>query len=356
MYATCTFCHATLGRNESIEAFPVGKRLAFDSAKGRLWAVCPHCAQWNLSPIEERWEAIETAESLFRSTKLRHSTSNIGLARMRDGTDLIRIGSPLRPEMAAWRYGSNFVRRWGKAAAWMGAGSAAVATSALLLPLPVFASTIGATGATLAIGAQMIRMGGKVAFVGRVILDNEQQYLRVSPKELHGLRLVAHESGWALSVPYQARGPRLADANARTIYTHVGSVQVHGRSGETALRQLLPLINGFGARRGTVNDAVSLAGSWTESSSAFAHALRTAREIAPHQQFTDPGSISALPPAIRLALEMSLHEDEERRALDGELDELRRAWEVADEVAAISDSLLVPGPITQTLNRLKLRK
>ena len=103
MYATCLFCNRPLGANESIEHFPVGRRLAFDSAKGRLWVVCPSCERWNLTPLEERWEAIEEAERLYRGTRLRVATDQIGLARLRDGTELVRIGEPLRPEFAAWR-------------------------------------------------------------------------------------------------------------------------------------------------------------------------------------------------------------------------------------------------------------
>lgn len=40
MYSTCLFCHAPLGANETLERFPVGRRLAFDAANGRLWVVC----------------------------------------------------------------------------------------------------------------------------------------------------------------------------------------------------------------------------------------------------------------------------------------------------------------------------
>src|ERR687883_176666 len=111
MYATCLFCNRPLGSNESIEHFPVGKRLAFDAAKGRLWVVCPACERWNLTPLEERWEAIEEAERLYSVTRLRASTDQIGMARLRDGTELVRIGEPLRPEFAAWRYGDQFGRR-----------------------------------------------------------------------------------------------------------------------------------------------------------------------------------------------------------------------------------------------------
>src|SRR5215831_13219232 len=126
MYSTCLHCHKSLGRNEAVEHFPVGRRLAFDGAKGRLWVICQHCARWNLTPIEERWEAVEESERMFRAQRLRAQTDNIGLVRLPDATQLIRIGQPLRPEFAAWRYGESFRRRHRKELA-IGALSAFVA-------------------------------------------------------------------------------------------------------------------------------------------------------------------------------------------------------------------------------------
>src|SRR5881227_259069 len=111
MYAHCIFCHSSLGTNTVIETFPVGRRLAFDAAKGRLWAVCRKCERWNLTPLEERWEAVEDCERRFRAARKRVSTENIGLARLDEGLELVRIGEPLRPEVAAWRYGDQFGRR-----------------------------------------------------------------------------------------------------------------------------------------------------------------------------------------------------------------------------------------------------
>jgi hypothetical protein len=111
MYRTCLFCSGDLGHNEAVEHFPVGRRLAFDAAKGRLWVVCRKCERWNLTPLEERWEAIEECERSFRGTRLRVSTDQIGLARLKEGLELVRIGDPQRPEMAAWRYGDQFGRR-----------------------------------------------------------------------------------------------------------------------------------------------------------------------------------------------------------------------------------------------------
>src|SRR5689334_52317 len=47
VYATCLFCKQPLGTNDAIETFPIGRRLAFDAARGRLWVVCPKCERWN---------------------------------------------------------------------------------------------------------------------------------------------------------------------------------------------------------------------------------------------------------------------------------------------------------------------
>src|SRR4051812_40800272 len=111
MYSTCLFCQARLGKNEVIESFSIGRRLAFDAEKGRLWVICGKCARWNLTPLEERWEAVEECERAFSGTRMRVSTDNVGLARLSDGLELVRIGRPQRPEFAAWRYGDQFGRR-----------------------------------------------------------------------------------------------------------------------------------------------------------------------------------------------------------------------------------------------------
>jgi hypothetical protein len=79
VYSTCLFCRRSLGANAFIEHFPVGRRLAFDPARGRLWVVCRHCERWNLTPIETRWEAIEEGERAFRTTPPRAFTENVGL-------------------------------------------------------------------------------------------------------------------------------------------------------------------------------------------------------------------------------------------------------------------------------------
>lgn len=44
----------------------------------------------------------------------------------------------------------------------------------------------------------------------------------------------------------------------------------------------------------------------------------------------------------RLAFEMALHGEQERRALPGELVALEHAWRAAEDIAKIADNLLVP--------------
>lgn len=56
-------------------------------------------------------------------------------------------------------------------------------------------------------------------------------------------------------------------------------------------------------------------------------------------------SVASMSPVASIALEMALHEEQERRALEGELVELRAAWRNAEEMAQISDNLLIPDEI-----------
>ena len=148
MYTTCMFCKRPLGANEVVERFPVGRRLAFDAARGRLWVVCRGCERWNLTPLEERWEAVEACAKLFRETRMRMSSENIGLARHLEGLELVRIGKPLRPEFAAWRYGDQFGRRRRRSIVrWTAAG-------------------VGLAGGVAVAGAAGGALGALVAFEG----------------------------------------------------------------------------------------------------------------------------------------------------------------------------------------------
>ena len=86
------------------------------------------------------------------------ATENIGLARLRNGTTLVRIGAPLRPEFAAWRYGDQFGRRRRRQMLIVGSGVAALAAgvgagAAAGVGIAGFASVFGPTSGNV-IGQQ----------------------------------------------------------------------------------------------------------------------------------------------------------------------------------------------------------
>ena len=102
---------------------------------------------------------------------------------------------------------------------------------------------------------------------------------------------------------------------------------------------ILPKMNHMGGSKDTVRNAVDLI-------ETTGHPERYLVRVAEGQRFEDkkgvPGYINKMPKPHKLALEMALHEEQERRALEGELWLLERAWEEAEEIADISDKLLLP--------------
>jgi hypothetical protein len=349
MYATCIFCHAPLGANEVIEAFPVGRRLAFDASRGRLWVVCGGCSRWNLTPLEERWEAIEECERRFRATTLRVSTEHIGLARLSEGLELVRIGAPLRPEFAAWRYGNQFGRRRRRALVRSGARAAAytaagIALSPLWVPVAVVSLLI--PGSFAIFGPAPL----SAYFVAKEYLDWErvaavvhapgQPPLRVRIRHLHGSRLLVDPE----------------DHSLRLDLVHDGGVaRLTGREASRAAGVLLARGNGAGAPPEDVRAAVRRIEEAGDSFRFLERATRISDRrfatamLAYHREVGALG----LSDVERLAVEMAVHEDTERRALEGELALLEAAWREAEEVAAIADGLFLPTLVEDVMGRLR---
>jgi hypothetical protein len=347
VYATCLFCNGDLGRNEVIEFFPVGRRLAFDAVKGRLWVVCRKCERWNLSPLEERWEAIEECERQFRATKLRVSTDQIGLARLGEGLELVRIGAPQRPEMAAWRYGDQFGRRRRRHYA-MVAGGVAVA-GVVVVAGPVLGLVSG-----VAINPmwQLINAGRGIyrhrTFVNVPTTDGT--VLRTRLSELNRVRLSSNGGEIVLEVPTSA-GYRLGPW-----YRYRGRT-MHELTGDAAIRAagaLLPRINQRGGNQAEVQRAVTLLEENPSPDRVFTRAIGSLERTGRWNTGKYGASVlHKLPLHTRLALEMASHEDAERRALEGELHVLEAAWRDAEEIAKIADDMFVPESVEAELARLK---
>jgi hypothetical protein len=310
MYRSCIFCSAPLGSNESIERFPVGRSLAFDGAKGRLWAVCGRCARWNLAPIEERWEAIESAERVFRDTRLRVQRESIGLAKLPDGTRLIRVGHAPPAELAAWRYGRELMRRY----RWR-------------MMLNTLGDWLPGAGRMAGWVVDAVRSGPE-----RARLREQRVPASLSPTGaplvlprpvLEDTRLSEADDGTLLvRVPL----PRTGDPHA--------FAEFRGQAARTVLARAMPILNRDGAGPWEMQVAV---GVLLLAPSAEAYIRTVAQRggllggpSAPPDRLTPTG--------LR-ALEMALHEETERRALHGELAMLEAMWREAEEIAAIADRL-----------------
>ncbi|NJD09812.1 MAG: hypothetical protein FIB01_04995 [Gemmatimonadetes bacterium] len=324
MYSTCIFCNTSLGQNRSLERFPVGHRLAFDARRGRLWVVCSSCLRWNLSPLEERWEVIEDCERLYRGTRVRVSTEQIGLARLAEGLELVRIGRPLRPEFAAWRYGDQFAKR--RQRAMLGAAAGLTGVGWLWLGGIAGGSLLGMY-ILYRLGVRAVR-GSPNKIVAHVPVGDSRR-LELQRKELARVSLEPlGETDWSLTLPA----------------TKDRQVRLYGEDALRGLALVLPPANRYGGNRVMVQQAV-------QHIEHTGDPLRYVQYVASRP--TLAGSITEMPPVVRLALEMSTHEEQERRALEGELARLERAWREAEEIAGISDSLLLPSGMLDRLRSLR---
>jgi hypothetical protein len=338
MYSTCIFCGSPLGSNELLERFPVGRRIAYDGATGRLWAVCRACERWNLSPIETRWEAIEDAERLFRETPLKVAGENIGLAQTSEGLEIVRVGKPAPLEMAAWRYGDQFGRRLrrkvGLATAYgIGAGGPAVSVALQLLGVAIappasIAVSLGSIASSF--GMMAFLRQGKPRFF---IRDGEGRVLRLTNQDARLAVLVPHSFGaWRLELSHsEVKYGKLRRAER---------VPMDGAAAARALSRLLPFLNWGGGSKRTVAGAVDTIAATRSIEGLLSVAARDTTQLKSHFRLRrGEANISVLPAHLRLAMEMALHDDDERRVMEGELAELEASWREADALARIADSL-----------------
>jgi hypothetical protein len=357
LYTTCLFCHTDLGANHFLPTFPVGRRLAFDPKKGRLWVICTRCGRWNLTPLEERWEAIDEAERLFRGTRLRMSTDNVGLAQFRGGFELVRVGPALLPEIASWRYGTRLVRFEPEederpALFIRGARLIARATAGALVG---YAHAVGLSDDAV-LRMRTFRRGQGV------LLRTSDQYGRaivVRYSHLGDAELVRPEKDlpWQLKLHHDAGTATLAEAPALRVAGKMLATLNVGVASASEVHHAISKLDEAGDPEGYFTRVASLAmrTSWGRFPDAIAErdaepkgsfSERLALQLA-NRSFWGRGGTGSddrtplyrLPAVDRLALEMAANEDIERRALLGELESLHAAWKDAEEIAAIADEL-----------------
>jgi hypothetical protein len=155
--------------------------------------------------------------------------------------------------------------------------------------------------------------------------------LKLKNPHLRRARIEYEDGTWSLVLKRRRREYRFEGADA-----------------QRAAGIVVSRINRHGARRSSVQDAVRLLDQHGDPDAV----IRAAAATPGVNTFrSGKGTLASLSAPTRLAVEMALHEEEERRALEGELWRLERAWEEAEEIAAISDDLLLPEGTEDFLER-----
>jgi hypothetical protein len=320
----CIFCHGALPTNESVEHFPLGKRVAFDPGRGRLWAVCPSCKRWNLAPFEARWEALEELEKAYRDTgRVLASTENVALIQA-PGVELVRVGDARLAEEAWWRYGGQMMRR---------------RTRARFMNWAEQAAMIGASIATG--GIFYLFLGGD--FVNNIL--RWQKFGSTAWRgEAHCIRCGAPLTELSFKAARRLHLTRDDDLDPALhlrcrrcqLRGSFGEYQLEGVVAQHVLRRVVTYHHFQGASKKQVRSA-------TDYIDRLGAPDAVTRELAKTGLRLD-AVLARSRRAQALALEIALNEENERRLLEMELAELEARWRQEEEIAAIVDGELTTSP------------
>jgi hypothetical protein len=339
MFRRCLFCRAGFPENDVLAHLPRARHVAYDPARGRLWAICQTCRRWNLAPVEEREGALYELERLARDRgRLVARTANIELLDARP-LALVRVGSAGLAERAAWRYGSELRSR----RRMYESGRSRVAAYALGA-CHGLGSVIGVADEDFSIDwrdapvADVLRWRrfGWAAWHGR----------ETCPHCLSTLRALRYDLAWwvypvrgadgrlGVGVPCQRCDPWTPDK----LY------ELHGDVAENVLRRLLAYVNVSGASERRLADAVALI---ERSGSAEDFATRSA---------DGSRSLWRMGPVGVVSLEIALGEAADARMHELGARALEFVWKREEELARIIDEELTPRRVLEAyLRRLPIR-
>jgi len=327
MYRTCAFCNSKLDGDGGPSGLGVGKRLAFDEWKGRLWVICPRCSRWNLTPLDERLERIEALARVAREGRVAAATEQVALIRWH-GYDFVRVGKPPRLEFATWRYGERLKARQ---------------REQLKVVVPLTVATVG-----LAVAVNVAAGGSVGVFVWNMPRIARWMYTRIVGRRAVGLieppicercgtvmRLRARHMAHARVVPDSKADLGLVLSCPSC---HAEGALLVGPEAQAALRQGLTYL-ALTRRRGSerAEDAARLV-------EGAGGPERLIRDVARREL-----TLRSIAPERRLALEMAVDEHAEVAGLE-------RQWREAEELAEIADGLLsTTAELDAELRRLKQR-
>ena len=144
--------------------------------------------------------------------------------------------------------------------------------------------------------------------------------------------------------------------------THsAGVLHLEGYEARRVASMIFPAVSRLGGTRDEIRQAVDRLERAGDSERFLSHAARHGQRMTGGTHISERMELSgdhetgllALSTPFALALEMALHEEQERRALEGELAELEAAWHEAEEIGAIADSLLLPEWVEGAVRRMK---
>ena len=334
MYRKCIVCDHEFAENDALEHLNRGRKVAFDPEKGRLWLICRSCSRWSLVPIESRWEALEELEKMVRDeARVLSRTDNVAL--MRAGPlEIVRVGRAKLREEAWWRYGRELRQRRERFQKLSAAG------------------TIGAAAAIAGSWAT-----GGLGFVGAWIVWNRApalvtggaRWLRFGSTAWRG-RGECTRCGRAIGrVRYSQRGSLVLTAEEESPGVIVSCLYcerardsgllLQGQEATRTLRRVLGYHHFAGASGGRVDKAVRLIEASGGPERLPSRILKRGRPLG------EVGRVG------RVALEIAVHEETERRLLEMKVAELEAHWRREEELAQIMDGELTPTPLLDALRR-----
>lgn len=313
---TCLACHQPFPDNQTVEAFPVGRRIAFDPHRGRLWAVCPSCARWTLAPFETRWEALDELERIARDdARLLAETDTIGLLAAGD-IEIVRVGQAGLREESWWRYGREYSARR--------KGARRIARRGKIYDTLIIMLLSGIPFWGLSDGKHWIARARNRRF-GKRLWEGRSRCPRcgfeldhIGFRESNDLR-VRRDGHGQLALSFDC--PRCWNDGPPTHF-------ISGVAAEHVLRRGLAFTNFAGAEEPEVKEAMGLVESYPSTAVLID---RVAERELPLAHLSEKGA---------LALEIALNSDVEERLLRMELGEIEARWREEEEIAAIADRLL----------------
>ena len=336
VYTRCLVCATAFEANEALEHLPLGKRLAFDPARGRLWAICRTCKRWSLTPIEERWEALEELEKLARDkATLLSQTDNIAL--MKSGPlEIVRVGRANRTEEAWWRYGRELASRRQQYKRLSLAGSLAAgavmvggwATGGMTLIGMWF--VWGNAPEAVTDAARWLRFGGAAWRGRRECLRCGHEFKNLNYRDRGGFGLFPGDEAGSVDLVY--RCPKCG-------HYRDGGLRLTGQEAERALRRTLAFHHFAGASERRVVSASRLIQEAGTPQDLMRIVVKDGRRLGDLQR---TGAV---------ALEIAANESVEQQMLEMELADLEARWRREEELASIVDGELTPLPMFESLRR-----